>query len=133
MTLSITTALVGVLITLLGALIALTWRSATLATRLLEAVKRGEERDDKIEARLQRLDGGVLGRLRDARGAGVHGEDACGGAASGARVVGSGAVPAEVAGYVADAYGRALMRTLGWTVGVAGAALIAAVAVLVAS
>lgn len=56
MTLSITTALVGILITLLGALIALTWRSATLATRLLEAVKRGEERDDKIEARLQRLD-----------------------------------------------------------------------------
>jgi hypothetical protein len=56
MTITLTTALASIVATLLGALIVLTWRSATLATKLLEAVKAGEERDAKIEARLARLD-----------------------------------------------------------------------------
>lgn len=56
MTLSITTALVGVLITLIAALIALTWRSATLASKLLTAIQQLEKKDTELEVRLGRLD-----------------------------------------------------------------------------
>ncbi len=56
MTLNITTALVGILISLIGALVAVTWRSSALATRLLDTVKRLEDRDKEQDARLHILD-----------------------------------------------------------------------------
>lgn len=56
MTLSITTALASLVVLLLGTLIALTWRSATLATKLLLAVSSLEKKDDELTAKLVALD-----------------------------------------------------------------------------
>jgi phage shock protein A len=56
MQLTLTTALVGVLITLVGALIALTWRSATLATQLLEAIKHLRGDTDDLKSRTKALE-----------------------------------------------------------------------------
>lgn len=56
MTLSITTALVGVLITLVGALVGITWRSASLATKLLATIQQLEKRDEELAGKLVALD-----------------------------------------------------------------------------
>jgi hypothetical protein len=50
---TITTALIGVLVALVGALVGITWRSATLATQLLETVRhlRGELDEQKTRTK----------------------------------------------------------------------------------
>lgn len=56
MSIPLSVALVSLLVTLLGALVALTWRSASLATKLLATVQHLERRDEELAAKIVLLD-----------------------------------------------------------------------------